>query len=273
MKDAVISKLNQSLYRIMKPLVRILLRNGIAYGSFVELIRKTYVDVATENLKKSGIRPTISAISGMTGLTRKETKKLSETELPDFVNSDLKFNRAARVVSAWQNDRRFQNKDGKPKSLELEGKGSFAELAKDYSGDIPIAAMLKILRSAGCVEEDSGQWRLVSTSYISNKDPLEKLQILGVDTFELLATIDHNLTAADDELRFQRKVSNFRVDSRHIPEFRAVCSRKTQKLLEELDTWLSAHEVEKNSAPAEGCYVALGAYYYEDLNVERKNEL
>jgi hypothetical protein len=35
-----------SILRLMRPLVRILLRNGIAYGTFSELVRKVYVDVA-----------------------------------------------------------------------------------------------------------------------------------------------------------------------------------------------------------------------------------
>jgi hypothetical protein len=32
--------------RLMKPLVRILLRNGVAYGEFAEVIKRVYVDVS-----------------------------------------------------------------------------------------------------------------------------------------------------------------------------------------------------------------------------------
>ena len=37
--------------RLMKPLVRILIRNGVAYGEFAEVAKEVYIDVASNDFK------------------------------------------------------------------------------------------------------------------------------------------------------------------------------------------------------------------------------
>jgi hypothetical protein len=100
---------------------------------------------------------------------------------------------------------------------------------------------------------------------LPGKDPADKLHILGSDTGELIATIDHNLVSGADNLRFQRKVSNHRVRAEALPEFRALSSRKAQALLEEFDAWLAKREVAAGEQDDDqGRYVSLGIYYYEN---------
>ncbi|MGD8937424.1 MAG: DUF6502 family protein, partial [Thiogranum sp.] len=98
MPDSVQQALTRALLTLLKPLVRILLRNGIAYGSFAELAKKTYVDVAFEAFAPTGKKQTVSLASAVTGLTRKETKRLHEMESPDPDSSEQRYNRAVRVI-------------------------------------------------------------------------------------------------------------------------------------------------------------------------------
>ena len=67
---ALEQKLMQAARRILRPLVRILLRNGIASDALTELVRQTYVDVADQEFGIEGKRQTIARISVMTGLNR-----------------------------------------------------------------------------------------------------------------------------------------------------------------------------------------------------------
>lgn len=253
--------LSHALLILLRPLVRILLRNGIAYGSFAELIKKTYVDVAFDAFAPPGKKQTISRVSALTGLTRKEAKRLHELEQPTGSRSEQRYNRAVRVISGWVNDPQFQDAHGRPAPLPVEGEAaSFAALVKKYSGDVTTQSMLAVLSAASSVATEGGRVRLIQHAYVPGKDPVEKLHILGTDVGELIATIDHNLAAADGDLRFQRKVSNQRVRVDAIPEFRALSAEQAQALLEELDAWLSRHEAE---ADEPGHYVSLGIYFYE----------
>ena len=62
-------------------LVRTLLRNGMSYGEFDQVARKCFVDVAYRDLAPAGKKQTVSNVAILTGLNRKEVKKLSELDL------------------------------------------------------------------------------------------------------------------------------------------------------------------------------------------------
>ena len=46
--------LTNALLKLLYPLVRVLLRNGVSYGVFAELARKIYVDVAFREFRQQG---------------------------------------------------------------------------------------------------------------------------------------------------------------------------------------------------------------------------
>jgi len=265
MTEAIHQTLVRALLTLLKPLVRILLRNGIAYGSFAELVKKTYVDVAFEEFGPNGKKQTVSRVSALTGLTRKEAKRLHELDQTDSGSSEQRYNRAVRVISGWLNDSQFQDKNREPAALPIEGEtGSFAALVKRYSGDVTTQAMLAVLTAASSVEQRDGSVTLIQHAYVPGNDPAEKLRILGTDTGELIATIDHNIVRGDHDLRFQRKVSNHRVRVDAVPEFQKLSAKKAQVLLEQLDSWLSKHEVDADEQdPQQARYVSVGIYFYE----------
>ena len=248
--------------RLMRPLVRILIRNGIAYGALAELIRKVYVDVAFEDFSPEGKKQTVSRVSGLTGLTRKEVKRLAEMEETDSVSGQERYNRAIRVIGGWVKDKRFTDENGKPADLQVEGRrSSFTLLAKDYSGDIPYRAMLNMLVEAGSVKLVRGKVRLVRHAYVPGGDGVEKIRILGTDTAELMTTIDHNLTAGPDNLLFQRKVSYDNIDPAALDKLRKLSAKKAQTLLEQLDRQYAGNELDEDDGG--GSTISLGIYYYE----------
>ncbi len=180
------------------------------------------------------------------------------------------------MINGWLNDPDFLDNQGNPIALTIEGgEKTFAALAKNYSGDIPTQAMLTTLLSAGSVEKLDDRVRLIRHAYVPSDDPVDKLRILGTDVNELITTIDHNLTVTNsNELRFQRKVSNEAIRGDALPAFRRMSANKAQILLEDLDHWLSEHEVGEDSKGAGGerKYVALGIYYFEnDFSEEDKS--
>jgi hypothetical protein len=273
MDNPLHSALFGAVRALLRPLATILIRNGIAYGTFAELAKKVYVDVAFEEFAEPGKKQTISRVSALTGLFRKEAKRLHELPSAGGAGAAERYNRAIRVISGWLNDAKYQTEAGAPADLVIEGSDqSFAMLVREYSGDIPTQAMLKVLKAAGSVvDTDTGRVRLVSHAFIPSSDPIDKLHILGTDVAELVATIDHNLTAEPGLLFFQRKVSNSAVRADAVPAFRSLSAEKAQALLEELDAWLSRHEVPHiTDDESDGQYVSLGIYYSEHQGSKEK---
>jgi len=260
--------LNAALCRLLQPLVRILLRNGIAYGTLAGLIRQVYVDVAFREFAPQGKKQTVSRVSALTGLTRKEVKHLLEAS-QSGASGQARYSRAVRVISGWLHDERFLGVNGKPAVLPVDGgQQSFALLVKEYSGDIPTVAMLSMLEEGGTVSVTKGRVRLIRHAYVPGNDAIEKIKILGSDVFELISTLDHNLTAAPDDLWYQRKVSYDNIDPAAVGKLRKISFKKAQALLEQLDKQYSRHDTSGHVADG-GKYISLGIYYYEQDSRER----
>lgn len=262
MSKTIHSILSESALKILRPLVRVMIRNGVSSGSFEELVRKAYVDEAFAMGEKSKLKTTISSVSAQTGLSRKEVKRLAELKDPQHSDVEQKYNRGIRVISGWLNDKDFSDAEGNPRVLPLdEDIRSFSALVKKYSGDIPTKAMLDLLIAADCVEIEDNQVHLIKHAYVPGKDSAEVIRILGTDSNELINTIDYNLTAGESEKRYQRKVSTAVLNKHAIEEFKTLTKQHSQALLEELDAWLSLNEVDPDDKDAR--YVSLGIYYYE----------
>lgn len=238
----------RALARLLTPLVRILLRQGISYGSFSDLLKQVYVTVAERDFTVPGRKQTTSRISVLTGLHRKEVARLRRLpdDRPDAM--DERYNRAARVLTGWLRDRDFQDGFREPAELGIDDPNGFPALVQRYSGDMPARAVLDELERVGSVARtDDGKVRLIRHGYIPARDTAQKLTILGTDTRDLIATIDHNLECEPEEARFQRKVSYDNVPEEYVHEFRELAGRRSQELLQELDLWLAARD--RDSTP------------------------
>ena len=268
----------ESALKIIRPLIRVMLRNGVSNGSFEELVRKAYVDEAFSLGDKSPGKTTISSVSAQTGLSRKEVKRLAELDDAHHTEIEQKYNRAVRVISGWVNDKRFSDSAGNGKTLPMEGEISFSSLVKEYSGDIPTKAMLDLLLVADCVvlkqtssSNDASKSKnkiveLIKHAYVPSNDSSGIIRILGTDTNELIKTIDYNLTTNEKNRRFQRKVSTAALDKNAVKEFKTISNKSSQALLEELDAWISKHEIKSNHKNAR--YVSVGIYFYQDNDDE-----
>ena len=270
MENTINNIISENVLKILRPLIRVMIRNGVSSGYFEELVRKAYVDEAFAIGEKSQLKTTISSISAQTGLSRKEVKRLHELKASHNIETEQKYNRAIRVISGWTNNSAYTDSQGNAKELALDGENiSFATLVKQFSGDIPTKAMLDLLLAAQCVVVEDNHVILVKHAYVPGKDSKEIIRILGTDTNELLNTIDHNLTAEETEKRYQRKVSSAALDVNELEQFKDFSAMKSQALLEELDTWLSQHEINPEDENAR--YVSLGIYYYQkEVTGEKK---
>lgn len=265
--------LRDALRKLLRPLVRLLLHYGLPFGSFSELAKQVYVDVAAQEFQISGKKQTDSRISVLTGLTRKEVKQVKlQLAAPeeDENDSTARYNRAARVISGWIKDRSFLDGWGEPALLPIEGEGAtFTHLVEAHSGDVPVRAILDELLRVEAIERlDDGRVRLLQKAYVPNSSEVDKLSILGMDTALLLQTISHNLQAQTDQAYFQRKVAYTNLPAEALPELHRLTHQHGQALLEELNAYLSSQDRDMNPH-VEGTgqhYAGVGVYFFADPN-------
>ncbi|MBI2059729.1 MAG: hypothetical protein HYT87_08160 [Nitrospirae bacterium] len=262
------SSLLAAVAKMLRPLARILVRNGVPYGTFADLARRAYVGVMAEESGVHGRKQSISRISILTGLSRKQVSRLLAEPDPHESGAADRYNRAARVISGWVRDRRFSGNGGRPAALRLEGRGrTFGALVRRYSGDVPSRAVLDELLRVGAVERvGRDAIRLKRPAYVPSTDEAGMLDILGTDVGDLISTIDHNVRTKGQAPFFQRKVSYDNLPAEVIQDLRQRTASKAQSWLEQSDRWLAGKDRDLNpSVRGSGRMRAgIGIYYFEE---------
>ncbi len=273
MQPEVSNAVSAAIRSLLRPLVRLLLRNGVPYRGFADIAKSVYVEVATKEFTLPERKQSKSRVSIITGLSRKEVLRVERLPEADDRGAVERYNRAARVISGWVRDGAYRDDSGRPRDLPVEGEeGSFARLVRTYSGDAPARAVLdELLRVGAVARTPEGTVRLLGRSYVPRTSEIDKIGILGVDVSDLIATIDHNIRRPDDPF-YQRKVCYDNLPFDVIPELKDHAREKTQELLEHLDGWMSARDRDANPQVAGRgrARAGVGIYFFLDEYDEGK---
>ena len=266
--DKQLKPISAAVIRLLRPLVRILLRNGVSYRTFSDLAKWVFIDVASKEFAIRGRKQSTSRVSVITGLSRKEVTRVQHLPRPDDRASTERYNRAARVITAWQRERDFYDAEGEPAPLPMSGSGTtFSELVKRFSGDMPARAILDELIRIGAIERlEDGKIRLLARAYVPKSSEADKLNILGTDVGLLISTVDHNLKPDSIGPLFQRKVAYDNLPDEILPAFRKLSAKRAQNLLETLDRWLAQHDRDVTpTVKGNGRnHAGLGVFYFEE---------
>jgi len=262
-----------ALRLLFRPIARIMLRAGINWQELADVCKAVYVEVATEDFGIRGRPTNISRVAILTGLTRKEVRRL-RTLLQD-ANPEIftRMNYATRVLSGWYQDAEFLGADGKPVALPASGeRQSFESLCKKYSGDVAATTMLKELKHVDAVAEATDGTLTAKTRYYmpTMTDP-ERMISSGSVLEDMGYTVAYNLHRSDtDPGRFERRATNTRMPANAVPKFRKFMNKEGQEFLERVDAWLSENELD-DSDDSKSIRLGLGAYWIEGRNREEQS--
>lgn len=262
------ASIRSAVVRILTPLVRILLRYGVSFGTFSDIAKEVYTRVAMDDFAIEGRKQTISRVSVLTGLNRKAVKAILEKRVDISDEGDETYNRAARVIAGWRRDAEFQVDQGEPADLPFgDDKGSFSALVKKYSGDMPARAVLdEMIRVQAAEQLENGTIRLLVRAYLPSNDTRMKLHILGTDVSRLISTIGHNLDSPRTDAFLQRTVAYDNLPKEALEPFSRLATDASQALLEQLDRHLS--EKDRDTHPeigGTGRYAAgVGVYFFQE---------
>ena len=263
-----------AVLKLLRPLARILLRNGVSFSTFSDLAKWIYVDVATKEFGIEGRKQSTSRVSVITGLSRREVMRVRQLPRPDITASTERHNRAARVIAAWRRESDFLDAEGQPAPLPMEGRGAtFSELIKRFSGNVPPRAVLDELINVGAVKRrEDGSVCLLTRAYIPKSLDAHKLNILGSDVQYLISTIDRNLKPDVVEPLFQRKVAYDNLPDHVLPKFRKLFAQRAQALLESADQWLAKRDRDVNPTVkgAGRNRAGFGIFFFEESNSEEE---
>jgi Family of unknown function (DUF6502) len=206
-----------AMARLLRPLVRLLILRGVSYDQAADILRKTYCDVAFgEEFALPGRKQTDSRVSVITGLTRKDVARLKEMTL-ESPGLMANHNRATRVMTGWWLDHPSTDSASGAAPLRIEGESdSFAAVVRKYSGDMPMRAVLDELVRVGAVRVRGDEVELFKLLYSPDSNEQNKIEYLGTDVADLIATISHNLSSAPENSLLQQRIFLDNVPVEHV---------------------------------------------------------
>jgi hypothetical protein len=253
----------------LRPLVRRLLAAGVPFGLLEARLRALFVEIAEGAEFALPDRPqTDSRIALLTGINRKEVRRLRAADETVSGPSSFSRNLATSLVSRWMSDPRATDRAGRPIPIPYRAaRGpSFVKLAAATTADVAPRALLDGLVGAGAAEiRDRGMVALRTDAYVPRRGKSEGLAMLADDPPELIDTILHNVLGEGDDLRLQRKVSYDNLGSDALRTVRAELRREGERFIRRVNRLLARHDRDRNpkAAGGERRYAGLGLYYFE----------
>ena len=141
--------------RLMRPVVRLLLRNGVTFTTFAAALKQVFVDVARLELAEQRMPQTDSAVTLLSGVHRRDVRQLTREAADSPLRPKEPLSLAAQVVARWMNEPGFVDAGGAPRPLPRGPEpGGFDELVAGVSRDVRPKAMLDELVRLGVVDLD-----------------------------------------------------------------------------------------------------------------------
>lgn len=252
-----------ALSKLARPLVRILLRHGVACEDFVEVIRRSFVSVAEQEFPPDGRKQSLTNIALITGIHRHEVKKLMESAKQESISAP-QHHRAARVINGWLNDQDF-SADGVAKPLDIETE--FKQLVSKYSGDITPRPVLDELLRVGAVEKPTPETlRLLVPAYIPHNSDEDLIQIFGNSVADLIATLDYNLKSDPDARRLQISVVYNNLPDEVLSNLELVSRDKSLEFLQHINEFFETQDRDSNpNVKGSGRNRAgIGLYFFQE---------
>jgi hypothetical protein len=253
----------------LRPIARIFLRFGMGYREFSDIAKTAFVDVATSEYGLRGRPTNISRVAVMTGLTRKEVRRVREKIEKGDLSVVVKSTPLSEMLHRWHADNQYLDSAGRPVVLPFSGEGvSFSSLARKYGGDIPPGAMRTELKRVGAViEDEQGNLQAVSR-VVHPKGEHENLVTAIVHAiYPLVSTIAHNVNPnRDDDTWAQFNTYSQSIRKIDVPRLRRISLDRLTALAESIDDLFIAYETlhENDGSDDDKNIVAVGVYYFEE---------
>ena len=187
----------RALQTLLRPLVRGLVARGVTLPYLAEMLKTIYVDVASTDFRRQGAKQTQSRISLLSGVHRKDVKRLRDAS-PTQVSATRVAPFGARLVGIWAGVSEYLDENGRPRPLPYQGSTpdelSFDSLVQSVSKDVRSRSVLdEWLRLGIATQSADGLIRLNVRAFVPHDDFDETAYFFGRNVRDHIAAAIRNL--------------------------------------------------------------------------------
>lgn len=263
---------NNAFRRILRPLVRVMLARGIQYPAIAEMLKSLFVEIADREFKLDSKRQTDSRVSLLTGVHRKDVKRLRHGATYAADEQESATSLTAQLIAAWNANPEYVDAEGVPRPLarfaQDGGRQSFETLVKNISTDIHPRAVLDDWLQRGIAEITAGnQVHLKADASISAEDDKEKVFYFSHDLHDHAAASAHNVMGKVPPM-LERCVHYDGLDEESVASLRDVATRYGMRALRAVNSQAAHAAPALADAPAtHSKRITFGVYFYEETQL------
>lgn len=204
-------RLQAPIARLLRPLVRLFLRSGLTFPALCDLLRELYVNVAEYDFALPGKEQTDSRVSLLTGIHRKEVRRLRGAGAP-ISAAPASLSRTSRIIARWLAAPEFTDSQKRPLPLprvaDREGGPSFESLVASVTRDVrPRAVLDEWLDSKLATIDAEGRIVLAEAAFVPRGGSDQQLYYLGRNLHDHAAAAVANVLG--DEARFMERAVHY----------------------------------------------------------------
>jgi hypothetical protein len=259
------SALVGALRRVLVPLARLMLAKGMTLPLAIELLKRAFVETAQRNFQLDDKPMTDSRVSLISGVHRKDVKRLRD--LPE-VDAALpsKVSLGAQLVGRWVTQKPWVDSKGTPKPLaRLSSKGkklSFEALVASVSRDIrPRSVLDEWLRLNVVSVNDADEVILNTAAFVPREGAEEKLHYLGLNLGDHAETACANVIGGTAP-RFERSVHHDGLTAEQVVRLQKRATELGMVLLQTLHAEAEAMKTSAADVPTTRRFTC-GLYWYD----------
>jgi hypothetical protein len=179
--------------------VRLLIERGVPFGQLAELLKGVYVDVALHDFPLEHKQPTDSRVTLLTGVHRKDVKRLRGADRRD-PGPPRSVSLGAQLVARWTGSAAYLDDEGRPRPLPRKAgrRGpSFEGLVASVSSDIRARAVLDEWLRLGVVHLDAEDRVCLNVeAFVPSRGFEERAWYFGQHLHDHIAAAAHNMGPA-----------------------------------------------------------------------------
>lgn len=230
--------LQAAVRRLLRPLVHLLLSRQITFPILTNLLKELYVEVAGDRFAIASKRLTDSRINLLTGIHRKDVKRLRDTPAAAGEPRSRSLTLGAQIVARWTDLPEFRDAQGGPRALPRKatpGETSFDDLVSSVSRDIRPRSILDEWQRLGVVHVDAADRVVLNAeAFIPSRSFEEKAHQFGHALHDHIAAGAHNLLDGDPPL-MERSVYYAGLTDESVQQLLELSERRGMETLHEVN--------------------------------------
>lgn len=257
--------LTRAITEALEPLVRLCIARGVTFPVLDEMVRTLFVELASREFTLADKSQTHSRISVVTGLHRREVKRLSARKTGRAVPAES-ATRGGELVSKWISTPPYIDERGRPialaRTISRGGRRSFEALVASFSKDIRARAILDEWLRLGVVTLDADdRVHLNVDSFVAPKGQQEQAFYFGQNVGDHIAAAVANLLGAQPAFP-DRSVWRDELSPQSVARLTRLAERLTMRAVARVNRQAEQHEVADKKSGSATHRLNFGFYVY-----------